>query len=334
MGSPKVSVVCAWYNRANYICDTIDSLLNQDFDSFEVVIVNDGSVDPRVKEILDSYDDYRLKIIHQENTGFVSAIKRAIASSEAPYIAIQGAGDISLSCRLRLQSEFLDANLDYGLVGCKRRQSIVGGSADGMVTVMGRVGECSLNELLYGVNPFSHGEVMFRREIYQKVGGYRNFFRFAQDRDLWIRMAPLTRMHVLSNVLYERRGFAEDGIKLNKEKLFLQHALSVFSRQCHHDRVMYGQDFVEKYGEHGGLFRKPSSELANRFAKLSIKSLFTDGGIDDALRFSRCSIREGKGIFSTLTFIIVFLSSKSNLFHRFFRTMLSMLPSSRKWGAS
>lgn len=54
---PKVSVVCAWYNRADYIKDTVDSLLNQDFDDYEIIIANDGSPDPRVREILDSYDD-------------------------------------------------------------------------------------------------------------------------------------------------------------------------------------------------------------------------------------------------------------------------------------
>lgn len=97
---PKVSVVCAWYNRVDYISDTIDSLLAQDYPNFDITIVNDGSPDPLVREVLDNYTNPRLRVIHQENTGFTRAIRRAIDESDRTYIAIQGAGDISLPGRL------------------------------------------------------------------------------------------------------------------------------------------------------------------------------------------------------------------------------------------
>ncbi|MBQ2263678.1 MAG: glycosyltransferase, partial [Loktanella sp.] len=58
-------------NRADYIRDTIDSLLVQDYPHFDITVVNDGSPDPRVREILDSYADPRLRVIHQDNTGFI-----------------------------------------------------------------------------------------------------------------------------------------------------------------------------------------------------------------------------------------------------------------------
>src|SRR5690554_1592429 len=92
---PRVTIVCAWYNRSEFLLRTVDSLLSQDFDDYEVVIVNDGSTDPRVRELLDGCSDSRLKVIHQENAGFVRAISRAVNYCKSPFIAIQGSGDIS-----------------------------------------------------------------------------------------------------------------------------------------------------------------------------------------------------------------------------------------------
>lgn len=123
---PEVAIVCAWYNRADYIRDTVDSVLAQDFDRFEVVIINDGSPDPRVREILDSYDDPRLRVVHQENTGFTVAIRRAIDMTSAPYIAIQGAGDVSLPGRLRHQHDWLESNAGIGVVGCRVAVAVAG----------------------------------------------------------------------------------------------------------------------------------------------------------------------------------------------------------------
>ena len=84
-------------------------------------------------------------------------------------------------------------------------------------------------------NPFTHGEVMFRRDIYKKVGGYRPFFKFAQDRDLWLRMAI----------------------------------------QCHHDRVQNRKDLIDQYDFLAGLFRAPSPVVTDVFAKLAIKELLS-----------------------------------------------------------
>src|SRR5699024_10133371 len=115
--TPKVSVDCAWYNRADYIRVTVDSLLNQDFDDYEIIIANDGSSDSRVKEILDSYDDANLKVIDNENEGFTKTLERLVEEARAPYVAIQGAGDISYPNRLSAQYRYMKDNKNVGAVG-------------------------------------------------------------------------------------------------------------------------------------------------------------------------------------------------------------------------
>lgn len=115
--APKVSVVCAWYNRAGYIRDTIDALLAQDLDDYEIIVVNDGSTDPVVRETLDSYDDPRLRVFHRDNVGFVKTMRFAIEQSRSTYIAVQGAGDVSLPARLSRQCALLQGDSELVIVG-------------------------------------------------------------------------------------------------------------------------------------------------------------------------------------------------------------------------
>jgi glycosyltransferase involved in cell wall biosynthesis len=251
--APKVSVVCAWYNRADYIRDTVDSLLAQDFDSFEIVIINDGSPDPRVKEILDSYEDPRLRVIHQENTGFTVAIRRAIEESRGEYIAIQGAGDVSKHNRIRVQSDYLDQYTDAGAIGSWGTVKRIGSTI--YETKKQRQKRVYHYKDVMGFNPFIHGSMMLRRNAYTSVGGYRAFFRFAQDRDLWCRMSHKYEMHMIHEDLYESRQFSEDGGSTSIEKKIVQVALSDMAVQFSKTRQRLGWDELEAFGESATYFR-------------------------------------------------------------------------------
>jgi hypothetical protein len=244
----KVAVVCACYNRAAYLAETIDSLLQQDFDSFEVIVVNDGSSDPRVREILDGYGDDRLRVIHQDNAGFVQAIRRAIAASQAPFIAIQGAGDVSHPQRLARQYAFLAANPEVAIAGCRYHNVTKRAGSDDVK----RLGKCrnpepTAAEIRRG-NPFAHGEVMIRRACYDAVGGYRPFFVNSQDKDLWLRLSMRYRLCIIEEVLYERRIFAADGIAASLKKTLGQIAFSRVADRCHDERLRGLEDSVDRYG--------------------------------------------------------------------------------------
>ena len=134
----KVSVICAWYNRPAFITDTIDSLLAQDHDDFEVIIVNDGSTNPAVRETLENYDDPRLRIFHRDNTGFVKTMRFAIEQSRGKFIAVQGAGDVSYPERLRVQSALLEERPELAGTGCGIRNLWVGGDNDGKFNDLNR----------------------------------------------------------------------------------------------------------------------------------------------------------------------------------------------------
>lgn len=328
---PKVLIACAWYNRAEYIRDTLDSLLSQTFDDYIITVVNDGSKDPRVKEILDSYNDPKLTVIHQENTGLVGALRRAIESADSEYIAIQGAGDVSFPERIAAQVQLLDTDSSIGVVGCKYKNIVFGGPNDGYESTPKMPKErATLESLLKIGNPFSHGDVMYRRELYQKVGGYREYFKFAQDRDLWIRMAAYCDMQVVDKLLYERRSFYSDGVSADIDKLILQKSLSNFAIQCHYNRETMGTDFVEKYGMHAGMFRKKNKPTSIFMAKKSLECLYSKD-LERALYLSSLAIQESVNVTSVIARSMAKLSSMNSIFSQSIQFLLGLHSSSSKW---
>ena len=300
--SPKVSVVCAWYNRADSIHTTIDSLLAQDFDNFDFLIINDGSPDPRVRKILDSYDDPRLRVVHQENKGFTSTIRRAVNMTTAPYIAIQGAGDESLPRRLRLQSELLDENEEFSAVGCNIEVMERNSKGEWSQQIMSRNYRArNAVDIISGGNPFSHGEVMIRREKYDIVGGYRLEFLFAQDGDLWLRLGEIGSFGSVSETLYVRRNFS-DGIRQNWQKRLAQMRYADLGRQCYHERKKYGFDTVNLNGAQAALSRLRTRRVSVFCARQSVKCRI-NGNFSEANWLLEQSLDEGLNYQSCFAFV-------------------------------
>jgi len=232
---PKVSVVCAWYNRADYIKDTVDSLLDQDFDDYEIIIANDGSPDPRVKEILDSYDDPKLTIIHKENEGFTKTIKMLVEIAKAPYVAIQGAGDVSYSNRLSTQYEFMDNNLNVGAVGSGFDVDLEGGGNLRYSSPK----DIKTTEQLKKSVPFTHGTVMYRKSDYIKSGGYDIRFKYCSDWDLYFKVLAISEIAAIDKPLYKKVEF-NDGFSFSPIHKFSQilHKEAAINRSSNRDELV------------------------------------------------------------------------------------------------
>jgi glycosyltransferase involved in cell wall biosynthesis len=326
---PKVSIVCAWYNRADYICDTIDSLLSQDFPDFEIVLVDDGSTDTRVKHILDGYKDDRLRIIHQVNSGFVSTIRRAIDESSGEYVAIQGAGDISLSNRISCQISEMENGGYVGTGGWLKETYVF---RDGAEKEKGKFRRSenflSIKDFMAQDNPLTHGEVMFRRDAYEQVGGYRKEFKFAQDRDLWLRMAEVGNFGVVKQYIYIRRSFETDGVSANIEKSILQKKFSVFARQLSAQRLKTGNDWIDRLGSQGLLFYRGNRDTSKYIIRATIRSIVAKDLEKAALLF-RYTDSEPIGTKGKLVKLILELSSKNSQIFIFFAEAISILQKSK-----
>jgi glycosyltransferase involved in cell wall biosynthesis len=114
---PRVSVIMPTYDAMPFLVDAVNSILQQTFNDFELLIVNDGSTDGS-REYLDSLQDSRVRVIHQENLGLVDALNRLLDEARGEYIARLDSDDISEPKRLEAQVQFLSKNPEADAVFC------------------------------------------------------------------------------------------------------------------------------------------------------------------------------------------------------------------------
>lgn len=231
MNSVRVSVIVGYYKRRAVLGKTIDSLMSQSFRDFEIIVFDDASKDGTAEalaELSTKYDDARFRYrVHEKNRGFVNGLVDAISDARGEYIAIQGSGDVSLPRRLEYQVALLDGNPDVGLVGSWYRS--IKEETNDVQTVRPNANDVELSDLMQR-NYFTHGEVMFRRSVYERAGGYRREFKYVQDLDLWLRMRRFARFATVQEILYERY-IRTDGVTSNLEKFTEQVRYPVLARR-------------------------------------------------------------------------------------------------------
>lgn len=250
-----VTVITSTYNKGERNRASVQSVLNQSFADFEYIIVNDGSPDS-TKDILREFSDPRLKTIHQENQGFTKTMVSIINQIETPYIAIQGAGDISLPHRLERQVEYLQSNPNVGLVAGIAKRFSASSALSGFQSTQQFGFKKKQDIILYDsvdqmitTNIINHGEVMLRTSAYREAGGYRTFFQYAQDRDLWLRILEKGYFIVrIPETFYIWLSDAKADITGNPVKAEKQAFYSLFAQYLARQRELTGKDLLEENG--------------------------------------------------------------------------------------
>ncbi len=203
---PKISVIMPVYNSEMFVAKAIESILSQDYNNFEFIIINDGSTDNSYK-IITSYNDSRIVVINQNNSGVAVSLNRGIAIAKADIIARQDADDISYHDRLSKQLEYLEKNPDIYLLGTNALLVDRNGKKIKALDFNGTDGE--LKRTILDFNPFIHGSVMLRKEALRNVGMYREQFALCQSYDLWLRICEKYNIGVLNECLYEYRVWSD-----------------------------------------------------------------------------------------------------------------------------
>jgi len=182
---PKVSVIVPTYNRAQYLSRALQSVFCQTFKDFEIIVIDDGSVD-NTQEILGPFKD-KIKYIYQMNSGVSAARNRGIKESLGQYMAFLDSDDEWIAEKLSIQVPILDKDGTIGIVYSKATMVNEKNERCG-IKPSHDIGK-DFRELVELGGDLPTSTVMTRRECFDKAGLFDESFSILEDFDMWIRIA-------------------------------------------------------------------------------------------------------------------------------------------------
>ncbi len=234
-------------NGEKFLNKSLESLLNQSFTDFEIVVVNDASTDMTGK-ILEEYlkKDSRIRVItNKKNLERCASRNIAINESRGEYIAINDVDDISLKDRLRKEFEYLENNPDVYLVGSRayildEKNNCIGKS-------WGKNKNIEITDTLKEKNVLVHSSVMFRNEDKENFR-YREKLRFVEDYDLFLQIVKAGyRIDLLGDFLV---NYSDDNDLIFNDYMIKQKYLDHIVKKIFQEKLKYEDldaENLEKY---------------------------------------------------------------------------------------
>ncbi len=198
----ETSIIIPTYNRLSFLKEAVESVLNQTYQDFELILVDDGSTDG-TKEFAAGLSN-RLKYVYQKNSGPSAARNRGISASRGEYITFLDSDDLWLETKLQVELDFLKAN----------REAIVCYTDEIWIRKGVRVNPKNKHRKYSGwifeqclplciVSPSS---VLMRREFFESVGYFDEKLPACEDYDLWLRASLKMPFHFIPRKLIMKRG--------------------------------------------------------------------------------------------------------------------------------
>lgn len=202
---PLISIVMPAYNAQKYISVAIESILNQTFKKFELIVINDCSKDKTLDIIkFFSKKDSRVKLVNNDSRLYIAdSLNKGISFAESNIIARMDADDISFPNRLELQFKLINSSKNIAAIGT----NIVLIDKVGKEIATRRYPQSSkeLRNCLFRYSPFAHPVVMFRKNMFEEVGGYNPKYSPTEDLDLWFRLGSKYDFKSIPEILLKYR---------------------------------------------------------------------------------------------------------------------------------
>jgi glycosyltransferase involved in cell wall biosynthesis len=213
-----VSIIMPAYNAEKTIKESIQSVLDQTYKEWELLIVNDGSTD-RTEPVVESYKDERIKLISQKNGGVSNARNNALRQAQGEYISFLDSDDLWIKTKLELQLEYLEKN-NLKFVYTKS-YSFIGDSSDikKAFTFVNLGFKDSEEILIYNFIPIL--TVLFHKSILKDVGYFDESLQGTEDWDYWIQVLQKYKVGHMEDYLSKYR-IINTGLSKNFEKHFIQ----------------------------------------------------------------------------------------------------------------
>lgn len=231
---PLVSVIIPSYNHEKYIKQAVESVLCQTYENLELIVIDDGSIDHSC-EIVSKIKDNRLTFINQENKGAHNAINRGLNMARGEYLAILNSDDVFHPDRLRQCVNTLEKSKDILLV-CTYIEIInANGISQGIKMAWRNMEPWQLKDRSrsYAVtNDFAKNllssnfisttsNMIFRREVFEKIGGMRNL-RYAHDWDFALRVVKLGKCAIIEKPLIQYRIHDSNTISKGRKHMLFE----------------------------------------------------------------------------------------------------------------
>lgn len=220
---PKFLVVIAVYNKEKYIAKTLQSVLKQTFQDFEIIIVNDGSIDGS-DAIINTFTDQRIHYYLQPNQGAAAARNVAISKATGDYIALLDADDLWESSYLEKMNTLIEQHPLQAVFACACLKETRG------KTILSHYSIASLQlDAVHIVNYFEASTIdtvltssstILKKEVFQEVGGYNPALKSGEDTDFWIRLGikyPVVFLNTpLATYVYHPQSLSNSSLPFNQ----------------------------------------------------------------------------------------------------------------------
>lgn len=216
--APTISILFPVYNTASFLKEAIDSMLEQTYSNFELIVLDDCSPD-NSEEILDTYSDPRIvRYRGEKNQGLANVLNIGMDMARGKYIARMDSDDISLPNRLEIQVKYLEEHPDIDLCSCGME---LFGAKNEIWIRESDPEKVKITALHH--SPVLHASSMWRKESFDKVGlSFRQDMVPAEDYDMWCRALVLgLKLVNIPNILYLYRvhpGQATEAISISEQR--------------------------------------------------------------------------------------------------------------------
>ena len=204
----KLTVIIPVYNGMPFLKEAVQSILNQTYEDFHLLIIDDGSTDESL-EYLKTLTDPRIEVRYQSNIGLCASLNQAVASSESELISRLDQDDIALPFRLQEQIDFLNSHPDYACVLSRISRISQSGKEFGSYETDFSEEISDYMQILYGC--IVHSTICFRREGFLALGGYRSSLYPVDDYDLLLRFEEVYKVAVINKALIKYRIHSQAG---------------------------------------------------------------------------------------------------------------------------
>lgn len=254
--SPQISIIIATYNREAFIAEAIESILNQTYKDWEMIIIDDASED-KTEEIVKKYinNDSRIKYFKNEkNLGIAKSRNRGLNLAEGIYIAPLDSDDIWIDKdKLKKQIEFLDANPDYALLGGGIMH--IDKNSNYIKKVLFPVYDSLIRNIILQYNPFAQSTLLFRKNIALELGGYSTEYKICDDYDLWLKFGIKYKFTNIPQVL---SGYRIHGNNITYKK-----------------RLTTAKEILEIVKKYAKYYKRPYLGIIKAYIRLLISYLRT-----------------------------------------------------------